>query len=118
MMQDRLEKEKADSKNAVEEYVYEMRDKLSSTLESYIKENERESFMKTLNETEDWLYDDGEDLSKKYYIDKLADLKVRPKLGTTTRTSCTTQNNQTQGTDTLTIDRGHGSEHPNCDAKR
>jgi len=38
MSQDKLEKERMDSKNAVEEYVYDMRDKLSSLLESYIKE--------------------------------------------------------------------------------
>ena len=36
---DRLEKERADSKNAVEEYVYEMRDKLYNELEPYIKED-------------------------------------------------------------------------------
>ncbi len=37
-MQDKLEKERIDSKNAVEEYVYEMRDKLSTTLEAFTKE--------------------------------------------------------------------------------
>lgn len=36
--QDRQEKERMDSKNAVEEYVYEMRDKLSTELEPFIKE--------------------------------------------------------------------------------
>lgn len=33
---DRIEKEKADSKNAVEEYVYYMRDKLSDALAEFI----------------------------------------------------------------------------------
>lgn len=33
---DRLEKEKADAKNAVEEYVYYMRDKLSEALAEFI----------------------------------------------------------------------------------
>lgn len=28
-------------------------------------------------DTEDWLYDEGEDQSKQVYIDKLAQLKVR-----------------------------------------
>lgn len=36
--QDRLEKERADAKNAVEEYVYEMREKISTTLEEFISE--------------------------------------------------------------------------------
>ena len=37
-MQDKLEKERADAKNAVEEYVYEMREKLYSVLEPYVTE--------------------------------------------------------------------------------
>ena len=41
MMQDKLEKERADSKNSVEEYVYEMRNKLSSELEMFMKEEVR-----------------------------------------------------------------------------
>ena len=36
IMQDKLEKDRADSKNAVEEYVYEMRSKLSETLREFI----------------------------------------------------------------------------------
>ena len=36
--QDKLEKERADAKNAVEEYVYDMRDKLATSLEQYITE--------------------------------------------------------------------------------
>ena len=38
IMQDKLEKERADSKNAVEEYVYEMRDKLSGALAEFMLE--------------------------------------------------------------------------------
>jgi len=38
VMQDKMEKERADSKNAVEEYVYEMRDKLSGPLLEFIME--------------------------------------------------------------------------------
>jgi len=39
IMQDKMEKERADSKNAVEEYVYEMRDKLSGPLSEFIRES-------------------------------------------------------------------------------
>ena len=38
IMQDRLEKERCDAKNAVEEYVYDMRDKLCGPLEEFCKE--------------------------------------------------------------------------------
>lgn len=38
IMQDKLEKERNDAKNAVEEYVYEMRDKLSGEYEKFVSE--------------------------------------------------------------------------------
>ena len=38
IMQDRLEKERADAKNTVEEYVYDMRSKLCNEYEAYMKE--------------------------------------------------------------------------------
>ena len=37
-MADKLEKERADAKNAVEEYVYDMRDKLCEQYEPFIRE--------------------------------------------------------------------------------
>jgi heat shock protein 4 len=39
IMQDKLEKERNDAKNAVEEYVYEMRDKLSGEYEKFVNED-------------------------------------------------------------------------------
>lgn len=38
IMQDKLEKERADAKNAVEEYVYEMRNKLGEDFGQFMKE--------------------------------------------------------------------------------
>ena len=38
IMADKLEKERADAKNAVEEYVYDMRDKLCEQYEPFIRE--------------------------------------------------------------------------------
>ncbi|KAH3839734.1 heat shock 70 kDa protein 4-like [Dreissena polymorpha] len=73
--QDRLEKERCDAKNAVEEYVYEMRDKLCGPYEEFATEEDREGFSKLLGDTEDWLYDEGENQNKQVYIDKLAELK-------------------------------------------
>ena len=35
---DRLETERADAKNSLEEYVYDMRDKLSTSLEQFMPE--------------------------------------------------------------------------------
>lgn len=39
MMQDKLEKERCDAKNAVEEYVYEMRDRLCGPYEEFCQED-------------------------------------------------------------------------------
>lgn len=39
IMQDKLEKERNDAKNYVEEYVYEMRDKLHGMLEKFVSES-------------------------------------------------------------------------------
>uniref|UniRef100_A0AAY4ELX1 Uncharacterized protein n=1 Tax=Denticeps clupeoides TaxID=299321 RepID=A0AAY4ELX1_9TELE len=73
IMQDKLEKERNDAKNFVEEYVYDMRDKLHGTLEKFVSEEVRDLGM--LEDTENWLYEDGEDQQKQVYIDKLAELK-------------------------------------------
>ncbi|XP_073476755.1 heat shock 70 kDa protein 4 [Aquarana catesbeiana] len=75
VMQDKLEKERIDAKNAVEEYVYEMRDKLCGIYEKFVNEDDRNSFILKLEDTENWLYEDGEDQPKQVYIDKLTDLK-------------------------------------------
>ncbi|KAK5864935.1 hypothetical protein PBY51_016135 [Eleginops maclovinus] len=75
IMQDKLEKERNDAKNYVEEYVYEMRDKLHGILEKFVSESDRDALSIKLEDTENWLYEDGEDQSKQVYIDKLNELK-------------------------------------------
>ncbi|KAM9451011.1 heat shock 70 kDa protein 4a [Clarias gariepinus] len=75
IMQDKLEKERNDAKNGVEEYVYEMRDKLHGVLEKFVSEEDRDTFSLKLEDTENWLYEDGEDQQKQVYIDKLTELK-------------------------------------------
>uniref|UniRef100_A0A8B9KRF3 Heat shock protein family A (Hsp70) member 4 n=1 Tax=Astyanax mexicanus TaxID=7994 RepID=A0A8B9KRF3_ASTMX len=74
IMQDKLEKERNDAKNGVEEYVYEMRDKLHGVLEKFVSE-EVDAFSLKLEDTENWLYEEGEDQQKQVYIDKLTELK-------------------------------------------
>ncbi|XP_004604597.2 heat shock protein 105 kDa isoform X2 [Sorex araneus] len=79
IMQDKLEKERNDAKNAVEEYVYEFRDKLCGPYEKFICEQEHQKFLKLLTDTENWLYEEGEDQAKQAYVDKLDELM---KIGT------------------------------------
>lgn len=76
---DRAEKEKSDAKNALEEYIYHMRDQIGSKLEEYMVEADREEYSKKLTAYEDWLYDEGEDVAKSAYNGKLDELKAAGK---------------------------------------
>ncbi|KAE8656964.1 Heat shock protein 91 isoform 2 [Hibiscus syriacus] len=60
-LQDRVMEETKDKKNAIEAYVYDMR-------------NKKEEFAAKLQETEDCLYEDGEDETKGVYVAKLEEL--------------------------------------------
>ncbi|XP_061441062.1 heat shock 70 kDa protein 4L [Rhineura floridana] len=75
MMQDKLEKEKNDAKNAVEEYVYDLRDKLCGVYEKFITEDDTRKITLMLEDTENWLYEDGEDQPKHVYVEKLQEMK-------------------------------------------
>ncbi|KAG6792323.1 hypothetical protein NC652_001938 [Populus alba x Populus x berolinensis] len=74
-LQDRVMEETKEKKNAVEAYVYDMRNKLSDRYQEFVTDPEREGFTAKLQETEDWLYEDGEDETKGVYIAKLEELK-------------------------------------------
>ncbi|KAL3511806.1 hypothetical protein ACH5RR_024523 [Cinchona calisaya] len=74
-LQDRIMEETKDKKNAVESYVYDMRNKLNDRYHGFVTDSEREQFAAKLQETEDWLYEDGEDETKGVYIAKLEELK-------------------------------------------
>ncbi|CDW59396.1 heat shock 70 kDa protein 4 [Trichuris trichiura] len=73
---DRTEREKADAKNAVEEYVYEIREKINDSLRSFITDMDHAAFLKLLNATEEWLYEEGENQQTETYRERLAQLKV------------------------------------------
>ncbi|XP_013869114.1 heat shock 70 kDa protein 4L [Austrofundulus limnaeus] len=73
--QDKLVKEVNDSKNAVEEYVYDLREKLSGIYQKYITEEDSNHLTMMLEDTENWLYEEGEDQPKQVYEEKLGALK-------------------------------------------
>lgn len=69
---DAKETERIDAKNALEEFVYEMRNKLQGgPLERFVVEIERDAICSQLNELENWLYEDGEDCDRDTYVNKL-----------------------------------------------
>ncbi|XP_017754764.1 PREDICTED: 97 kDa heat shock protein isoform X2 [Eufriesea mexicana] len=75
--QDKQEKERADARNALEEYVYDLRAKLSEEdqLSTFITETDKEALCRTLDETENWLYEEGEDCQRQIYSERLTRLK-------------------------------------------
>lgn len=68
--------ETLESRNALESYVLEMRNRLSDELSAFIKDKEREAFNNTLSATEDWLYNEGYEAQKSEYKKRLAELKA------------------------------------------
>ncbi|KAJ4950775.1 hypothetical protein NE237_027607 [Protea cynaroides] len=74
-LQDRVMEETKDRKNAVEAYVYEMRNKLNDKYQEFVTSSERDGLIARLQEVEDWLYEDGEDETKGVYVAKLEELK-------------------------------------------
>jgi heat shock protein len=75
---DRQEKERIDARNALEEYVYELRGKLSSEeeLATFVNESDRDSLCYQLHNIEKWLYEEGEDCNRQLYVEELNKLKV------------------------------------------
>ncbi|KAG2549784.1 hypothetical protein PVAP13_9KG259900 [Panicum virgatum] len=74
-LQDRVMEETKEKKNAVEAYVYDMRNKLYDKYNDFVTPEEKEGLIARLQEVEDWLYEDGEDETKGVYIAKLEELK-------------------------------------------
>ncbi|ODN06318.1 Heat shock 70 kDa protein 4L [Orchesella cincta] len=74
---DRNEKDRIDSRNTLEEYVYDLREKLDMELNGFVEDGERQKLSETLTSLENWLYEDGSDEKKEIYVQKLEELKCR-----------------------------------------
>lgn len=72
---DKLVAETEDKKNALEEYVYDTRDKLDGVYAPFVTADVKEKFKASLQAAEDWLYsEEGEDATKSQYVAKLDEL--------------------------------------------
>ncbi|KAG7807463.1 hypothetical protein KL921_004221 [Ogataea angusta] len=72
--EDKLVAETEDRKNALEEYIYELRGKLEDQYAEFASPEEKEKLSKMLMDTEEWLYDEGDDSTKAKYIAKYEEL--------------------------------------------
>lgn len=76
---DRQEKERIDARNALEEFVYEVRGKLQEggNLFEYVEDSTRDQICSQLDEIENWLYEDGETCEHDVYKTRLTDLRQK-----------------------------------------
>ncbi|KAJ8464453.1 hypothetical protein OPV22_027005 [Ensete ventricosum] len=74
-LQDRVMEETKEKKNAVEAYVYDMRNKLYDKYQEFVMPSEKDELIAKLQEVEDWLYEEGEDETKGVYVAKLEELQ-------------------------------------------
>ncbi|XP_078437019.1 heat shock protein 70 (Hsp 70) family protein [Wolffia australiana] len=72
---DKMVERTKENKNAVEAFVYEKRNKLLGEYRSFVSDTEREEISRNLLQTEEWLYDDGDNESEEVYANKIEDLK-------------------------------------------
>lgn len=73
---DRQEQERIDARNALEEFVYDMRGKLQEggNLFEYVDEQIRDQICLQLDDIENWLYEDGEACEREVYKNRLVEL--------------------------------------------
>ncbi|WAQ84911.1 hypothetical protein PtA15_5A484 [Puccinia triticina] len=72
---DKLVSETEDRKNALEEYVYDTREKLEGAYAPFVTPEVKQQLLNALQQAEDWLYsEEGEDASKSQYVARLDEL--------------------------------------------
>lgn len=75
-LQAKVQEETNERKNALEAYVYSLRNKLYDVLAPYVTEGDKAKIIKTTEDLEEWLYDEGEDQPKSVYVGKLEELQA------------------------------------------
>ncbi|KAK4701527.1 hypothetical protein P7C70_g4705, partial [Phenoliferia sp. Uapishka_3] len=74
---DKLVLETEDRKNALEEYVYDIREKLDGQWKKYVNAADKDALRALASTSEDWLYtEEGEDATKSAYVARLDGLKA------------------------------------------
>ncbi|RVD89673.1 uncharacterized protein DFL_000670 [Arthrobotrys flagrans] len=74
-VEDKLVADTEDRKNALEEYIYEMRSKIDDRYADFASESEKSKLKDMLEAAENWLYDEGDDTTKAAYVAKHEELR-------------------------------------------
>ncbi|KAI0161783.1 heat shock protein Hsp88 [Hypoxylon sp. FL1284] len=75
LMEDKLVADTDEKKNELETYIYDMRNKLDDQYADFANDEEKDKIRAKLTESEDWLYEDGEDATKAVYIAKMDEIR-------------------------------------------
>ncbi|KAI0970551.1 heat shock protein Hsp88 [Xylaria arbuscula] len=75
IMEDKLVADTEEKKNELETYIYDMRNKLDEQYADFANDDEKDKLRAKLTETEDWLYEEGEDTTKAVYISKIDEIR-------------------------------------------
>ncbi|OTA58339.1 heat shock protein Hsp88 [Hypoxylon sp. EC38] len=76
LMEDKLVADTEEKKNELETYIYDLRNKLDDQYADFASEEEKEQLRAKLTESEDWLYEEGEDATKATYIAKMDEIRA------------------------------------------
>ncbi|KAI1638664.1 heat shock protein Hsp88 [Biscogniauxia mediterranea] len=76
VMEDKLVADTEEKKNELEAYIYDLRNKLDDVYADFASEEEKDKLRAKLNESEDWLYEEGEDATKATYIAKMDEIRA------------------------------------------
>ncbi|PWY73073.1 heat shock protein Hsp88 [Aspergillus sclerotioniger CBS 115572] len=74
-MEDKLIAETDEKKNELEASIYELRDKIDGVYSEFANEEEKDKLRAKLTDTEDWLYEEGEDTTKSVYVAKMDEIR-------------------------------------------
>ncbi|KAL2038019.1 hypothetical protein N7G274_009239 [Stereocaulon virgatum] len=74
-MEDKLVADTEDKKNELESYIYELRGKIDDQYAEFASDEEKAKLKEKLEQSEDWLYEEGEDASRGVYVAKMDEIR-------------------------------------------
>ncbi|KAL8728801.1 MAG: hypothetical protein Q9166_005179 [cf. Caloplaca sp. 2 TL-2023] len=74
-MEDKLVADTEDKKNELESYIYELRGKIDDQYSEFASEDEKAKLKEKLGQSEDWLYEEGDDATRGVYVAKMDEIR-------------------------------------------
>ncbi|KAL2046561.1 hypothetical protein ABVK25_011746 [Lepraria finkii] len=74
-MEDKLVADTEDKKNELESYIYELRGKIDDQYSEFASDEEKAKLKEKLEQSEDWLYDEGDDATRGVYVAKMDEIR-------------------------------------------